>query len=40
MKPGNIQTGLEVLLADPPASLAGARLGLLLNQASLDRRFR
>jgi uncharacterized protein YbbC (DUF1343 family) len=40
MKPGNIQTGLEVLLADPSASLAGARLGLLLNQASLDRRFR
>lgn len=34
------QTGLEVLLADRPAWLAAARIGLLMNQASLDQQFR
>lgn len=33
-------TGLERLLADPPASLAGARLGLLCNPASVGPGFR
>ncbi len=32
--------GLEKLLAAPPASLRGLRLGLLANQASTDRHFR
>ncbi len=35
-----VQTGLERLLADPPAWLSGKRLGLLGNPASVDRRFR
>ncbi len=30
-------TGLDVCLEDPPASLASARLGLLMNQASVTR---
>jgi len=33
-------TGLERLIADPPAALKGRRLGLLCNQSSTDRRFR
>jgi len=32
--------GLEVCLESPPPVLAGRRLGLLVNQASVDRRFR
>lgn len=32
--------GLENCLASPPASLRGARFGLLVNQASVDGRFR
>jgi uncharacterized protein YbbC (DUF1343 family) len=36
----SVQTGLERLLADPPAWLRGQRLGLLCNPASVDRRFR
>lgn len=36
----SVQTGLERLLADPPAWLGGQRLGLLCNPASVDRRFR
>lgn len=32
--------GLEVALAEPPACLRGARFGLLMNQASVDRGFR
>jgi uncharacterized protein YbbC (DUF1343 family) len=35
----SLRTGLEVCLADPPATLDGARLGLLANQASLDAAF-
>jgi uncharacterized protein YbbC (DUF1343 family) len=35
-----VQLGLEVLVEDKHRSLSGARLGLLLNQASVDRRFR
>jgi uncharacterized protein YbbC (DUF1343 family) len=36
-----IRSGLEVALVEPPAILArGGRLGLLLNQASVDRSFR
>ena len=35
-----VQTGLERCLADPPSSLRGARFGLLMNQASVDRSFR
>jgi uncharacterized protein YbbC (DUF1343 family) len=34
-----VQTGLERCLADPPATLRGARFGLLMNQASVDRHF-
>ncbi|MCU0591494.1 MAG: DUF1343 domain-containing protein [Desulfobacterales bacterium] len=34
-----VQTGLEQLLADPPAWIRGRRLGLLCNPASVDRRF-
>ncbi len=37
MKP--IQTGIERLIADPPRSLLGKRLGLLANPASVDQRF-
>ena len=36
----HVTLGLERLLADPPAGLAGKRLGLLCNQASTDRHFR
>ena len=36
----SVQTGLDCCLADPPAILRGAKLGLLMNQASVDRRFR
>jgi uncharacterized protein YbbC (DUF1343 family) len=35
-----VQIGLERCLADPPSALLGARFGLLMNQASVDRRFR
>src|SRR5687768_1175567 len=35
-----VQIGLERCLADPPPQLRGARFGLLMNQASVDRRFR
>jgi uncharacterized protein YbbC (DUF1343 family) len=35
-----VRTGLEQLLADPPAWIKGRRLGLLCNPASVDRRFR
>jgi uncharacterized protein YbbC (DUF1343 family) len=35
-----VQVGLEVCLDDPPAVLHGARIGLLMNQASVDARFR
>ncbi len=35
-----VTIGLEVLLQDPPPILAGARFGLLMNQASVDSRFR
>ncbi|MCU0538583.1 MAG: DUF1343 domain-containing protein [Desulfobacterales bacterium] len=35
-----VKTGLERLLADPPAWIHGRRLGLLCNPASIDRRFR
>lgn len=38
MKP--VQTGIERLYTDPPDRLAGKRLGLLANPASVDRRFR
>lgn len=37
MKP--VQTGIERLIADPPRSLRGKRLGLLANPASVDRNF-
>jgi uncharacterized protein YbbC (DUF1343 family) len=36
---GFVQTGIERLLADPPAWFAGQRLGLLCNPASVDRGF-
>lgn len=36
----SVQTGLENLLAHPPAWLGGKRLGLLCNPASVDRRLR
>ena len=35
-----VQIGLEHCLEDPPASLRGARLGLLMNQASVDQQRR
>lgn len=35
-----VTTGLEVCLADAPTVLDGKRFGLLLNQASVDCRFR
>lgn len=35
-----VTLGLEVALQDPPAILAGARFGLLMNQASVDSRCR
>jgi uncharacterized protein YbbC (DUF1343 family) len=35
-----VAVGLEVALQSPPPILAGARFGLLCNQASLDRGFR
>lgn len=35
-----IELGLERLLADPPAELGRARIGLLTNRAATDRRFR
>jgi uncharacterized protein YbbC (DUF1343 family) len=35
-----IQLGLERCLADPPAVLRGARIGLLMNQASVDFHYR
>lgn len=34
-----VRTGLEQLLADPPAWLRGQRLGLLCNPASVDHRW-
>ena len=34
------RTGLEVLLADPPAWMVGKRLGLVTNAAAVDRRGR
>ena len=34
-----VQTGIERLQSDPPAHLAGKRLGLLANPASVDRHF-
>lgn len=39
MKP-HIQIGLERCLEEVPATLAGVRFGLLMNQASVDRRAR
>jgi uncharacterized protein YbbC (DUF1343 family) len=39
-KMSSVQTGLENLLAHPPAWLGGRRLGLLCNPASVDRRWR
>ena len=35
-----VSTGLEAFLAHPPRTLAKARLGLLCNQASIDREYR
>ena len=35
-----VTTGLENFLENPPASLSGQRIGLLCNEASVDRRFR
>lgn len=35
-----VRTGLECCLEDPPEILRGARFGLLMNQASVDSRFR
>lgn len=35
-----VETGLERLLADPPAWFRGLRFGLLCNPASVDRRLR
>jgi uncharacterized protein YbbC (DUF1343 family) len=35
-----VRVGLEVCLASPPPVLRGARLGLLMNQASVDGHFR
>jgi uncharacterized protein YbbC (DUF1343 family) len=35
-----MQTGLDNCLATPPPQLVGARIGLLMNQASVNRRFR
>jgi uncharacterized protein YbbC (DUF1343 family) len=35
-----VTTGLERFLADPPRALGRARIGLLCNQASVDRGFR
>jgi len=35
-----VTIGVEVLLQDPRPALAGARFGLLMNQASVDSRFR
>lgn len=35
-----VDVGLEVCLDRPPSILAKARFGLLMNQASVDRRFR
>lgn len=35
-----MQTGLQVCLNEPPAVMRGARLGLLLNQASVDAKYR
>src|SRR5262245_61681911 len=36
----SVQFGLERLFHLPPASLRGAKLGLLMNQASVDGSFR
>jgi uncharacterized protein YbbC (DUF1343 family) len=36
----NVRTGLENLLASPPACLSGRRLGLLCNPASVDSQLR
>jgi uncharacterized protein YbbC (DUF1343 family) len=35
-----IESGLERCLTDPPTILHGAKFGLLMNQASVDRQFR
>lgn len=40
MSRANVQIGLERCLTDPPAALRDARFGLLMNQASVDCRFR
>ncbi|MBN1444023.1 MAG: DUF1343 domain-containing protein, partial [Planctomycetes bacterium] len=40
MHHSRILLGLERCLADPPRILRSARLGLLMNQASVDARFR
>jgi uncharacterized protein YbbC (DUF1343 family) len=40
MRMGEVKTGLERLIAEPPRGLAGRRLGLLCNPASVDRHFR
>lgn len=37
---GEIRFGLERVAQNPPAAMQGARLGLLMNQASIDRRWR
>src|SRR5690349_11798481 len=36
----SVGIGLEACLNSPPAILRGKRFGLLMNQASVDRRFR
>jgi uncharacterized protein YbbC (DUF1343 family) len=38
--PDRIRTGLDNFLATPPPALQGARLGLLMNQASVNHKFR
>src|SRR5882724_5453189 len=38
--PSTFQLGLERCLEEPPLLLRGARFGLLMNQASVDRSFR
>ncbi len=35
-----VRIGLEIVLDDPPSILMGSRFGLLMNQASVDGRFR
>ena len=38
--PNRIRTGLDSLLSAPPPAVQGARLGLLMNQASVNHEFR